>query len=535
MDDTVLKTPLQESSTDHRKKTIENCRDDWQVHRRDSGLRDGSDRHFDRSDFAGGSASHGIGSNASSKKDQRLEPFSNGWSLAEKNGVQPIPMDRIVAEMTRRTDDWPRRVGSALFVDRGEIIWLEKPSSLFAWTGSECGSVSWRVGTGFVTKSELFERLRQTTTAYRMVESMPHQPAIEGHYYRSYPDMMKCDGSRLGELLDRFKPLTKIDRDLIQAAFMTPGWGGRPGARPAYVLTSDDGRDSGKSTLAELIGYLWGGIISFSDREDVTLMKKRLMSSNTLQKRICLVDNIKSHKFSWADLEGLITSHIIDGYRNYVGDFERPNTLTWFLMLNGASLSKDMAQRSIVIKLARPKYSGTWAEETRRFIDKHRWEIVGDIIALLKQPFVAELPNFTRWGDWERDILQRLPDPLEAQRVILERQGEADVDAEEGGLLGQEFGQRLAWLGYDIDRDHVFIPASKVATPWYNEILNTKEKTQAVSRHLRQMIREGELPQLIENPRHGHGRGFIWQGPKADADALVLYDIEERMRRHTKN
>ena len=141
-----------------------------------------------------------------------------------------------------------------------------------------------------------------------------------------------------------------------------------------------------------------------------------------------------------------------------------PNTLTWFITLNGASLSTDMAQRSIIIKVRKPKRSATWKEETEAYIREHQREILADIIGILRGP-VVPLASFTRWASWEWDVLQRLPEPAEAQRVILERQAVVDVEGEEAVLIEDYFADQLARLGYDIDTERIFIP-SQVSARW---------------------------------------------------------------------
>ena len=55
------------------------------------------------------------------------------------------------------------------------------------------------------------------------------------------------------------------------------------------------------------------------------------------------------------------------------------NTLVWVLTLNGARLTKDIAERCIILKLQRPTFNPTWEAETRSFIEQHRWEIISDI------------------------------------------------------------------------------------------------------------------------------------------------------------
>ena len=83
------------------------------------------------------------------------------------------------------------------------------------------------------------------------------------------------------------------------------------------------------------------------------------------------------------------------GHRLYVGEATRPNTLTWFITLNGASLSTDMAQRAVIIKLDKPKRSGVWSDETRQFIAEHRDHIIADIVGALRAaPADLDLSQF---------------------------------------------------------------------------------------------------------------------------------------------
>ena len=75
---------------------------------------------------------------------------------------------------------------------------------------------------------------------------------------------------------------------------------------------------------------------------------------------------------------------MISGHRLYHGEGRRSNTLTWTLTLNGASLSKDLAQRVIVVVLDRPEYSPNWEDDVRTYIDEYRWHIFSDIRLLLE-------------------------------------------------------------------------------------------------------------------------------------------------------
>ncbi len=94
-----------------------------------------------------------------------------------------------------------------------------------------------------------------------------------------------------------------------------------------------------------------------SPQEDIGTIKTRFLSPEAAGKRIATLDNLKTPRFSWAEFENLITADTINGKRMYVGDGSRPNFITWTITLNGASLSTDMAQRVVEIRLREPTYS----------------------------------------------------------------------------------------------------------------------------------------------------------------------------------
>ncbi len=101
-----------------------------------------------------------------------------------------------------------------------------------------------------------------------------------------------------------------------------------------------------------------GGHVDVRPGEDIDRLMTRLLSPAALDRRVVLLDNVKTLKFSWADLEALITSDIISGRRLYAGEGRRPNSLLWCITLNRAGLSKDLAQRVVIIRLRRPHATG---------------------------------------------------------------------------------------------------------------------------------------------------------------------------------
>ena len=433
----------------------------------------------------------------------------------------------ILTALRRRSGDWPRRVDDRLFAyDTGGIHWLGTSAALFGWLASVSGRVFWHRSVGCVSKEEFFHELRRTSRRYMSVADMPHEPAAKGHFYAcDIPE--PGDGEVLRELLKRYRPATVIDADLMQAALMTLAWGGPPGTRPCFVITSDDGRGVGKTIFAETACQVFGGATAISHKEDIGRIKTRLLSPDSLTKRAALLDNVKTLKFSWDDLESLITSTTIGGHRMYAGEATRPNMLTWFVTLNGPSLSTDMSQRAIIIKVKRPPRTGAWHEETIQFIENNRVRIIADLIGCLKAG-ATEIKSFTRWATWERSVLSRLPEPSDAQTVIRERQGNVDADAEEADVLECFFAEQLRRLKYDPDAEYVFIP-SEIAARWAGWAHNEKIKTVPACRVINQAITEGRIQRLKPNRCNAWGKGFVWSGSRADANESTFVDIRERL------
>ena len=441
----------------------------------------------------------------------------------------PRSMSDIITDIERRTGNWPRRIDNVLFVDdpKHGLGWFDrqKTSGMFGWLRRRF-RVQWAKGGSLVAQGELFAEIERTAQRYESIEILPHEPPLPNVYY-SGTRPRPGDGSHLRKLLDRFRPQTTVDRDLIQAAFMTPFWGALPGCRPAFAITSDEGRGVGKSKVPESIGYLCGGHIDVSAGEDIEALKTRMLTPSARTKRIALLDNVKSLKFSWAELEAMITSPVISGRQLYIGEGQRPNHLTWFLTLNGISLGTDMAQRTIVVKVSRGKNNGPWWEDTRRFIDEHRDQIIGDIIAALKaEPF--PLDEYSRWASWEMHVLCRLPEPGEAQRVILERQGEANTEADEADIIEDYFSTQLERLGYAAESECVRIPVAIVAR-WYGWASGEQARTAAVTRRLKQMADEGQLKRLAPDAGRTYGRCFVWTGQHADLNEPIKNDLEQRL------
>jgi hypothetical protein len=300
-----------------------------------------------------------------------------------------LPAPEILEDWMGLTGGWPRRVGDRLFVRTPgyEARFLDNANQVFAWLEQGC-FVQWARGTGLITMERFVEYLRQQAEPYAALELLPHHPPRPQTYYL-HPPLPEATGRHLEALLDRFCPATAVDRCLLRAFALSLFWGGEPGARPVWLFTGPDrdpeqGRGVGKSTVVKVFGALAGGVLDVVQEDDLREVKTRLLSPEGLPLRLVRLDNVKSTRLSWADLEGLVTAEVVSGRRLYAGEGRRPNLLTWALTVNGASLSKDLAQRCVVARVARPAFAPGWEEATLGFVREHRWEIIADVLTRLQ-------------------------------------------------------------------------------------------------------------------------------------------------------
>jgi hypothetical protein len=426
----------------------------------------------------------------------------------------PLRAAEIHEALTGIAGTWPKRVGKVLFVEGADRRPLDLDSSqkLFAWA-DDIAMVDWKKGTKLIPQERFYEYLRMKAEEYATVETLPHWPPLPGVYYMhaAVPELEQPSG-RLEQFLDFFLPETDIDRQLIRALILTTFWGGEPGCRPAFLICGperddEQGRGVGKTTLVDVVSLLAGGAIAFAPSEDIEKIRIRLLSPGARQKRIARLDNLKTLRFSWSDLEDLLTAPEISGRALYIGEGCRPNTLVWCITLNGASLSKDLAKRIVTIRLRRPVFDATWLDRVKAFIEQHRLELLADIKhALESKRDAGEVA--TRWGPWEAGVLSRVDDPQACRQVILARQKQADDDDETRSLVAERFAEELRKRGHDPDREYVRIPHSE-ATRWLNAVISPRGKELAANRASSE-LRNLQLPQL-KKIRTEAGAAWDWR------------------------
>lgn len=332
-------------------------------------------------------------------------------------------------------NDWPRRIDRLLFAPKydGTPMYIDSPNMLQVWLLENGIKIAFdRKQNNASSYNKYFEWLQQHATEMVNMAILPHFPAREGVYYSPYPLYHQGTGY-FNELLNMFYPATELDRYLIKALFMTPFWGCAGGERPAFIITAEDddeqgGRGVGKSKLTDALGVISGGSLDFSPSTDRAELTKRILTAK--HQRIIRLDNVKSTRFGGSHFESLITAPEISGHRLYHGDHSVSNDFTWVYTYNDVNLSRDMAQRAVIIKLKRPPgYSHRWNERLNVLINEHRREIISDIEKCFQGETISVGDDF-RFASWGEQVFGRLCPNHEMMGQLMCRQSEHD--SEEG-------------------------------------------------------------------------------------------------------
>lgn len=471
---------------------------------------------------------------------------SNYDRMATGGGVQRVALsvDEIGRRMARDLDNWPRRAGGALFSLRrwgtsrippeDAVFWLDRPDALFAWLHSVAG-VTWQTRSGMidrsfaprsgVTKGELHAFLSECSEpSYRGIERLPHEPHVPGVYYLPC-DLPESNGDVLAKFVDAFNPDTDEDRELLTAALLTPLWGGPTGTRPAFLLTSDHGRGAGKTATVRAITAPYGGALNVAatSKQDWQQLRSRLLDVDAMRLRCAMIDNIKG-RFNAKEFEGLLTSPVIDGKRMYFGYTSRPNLLTWYLTSNTPKLSRDLAERCVIIKIGQPTWGKSFEQWVDAFIAENHAMLLADLVARLRAKPNEEITERTRWSVWANTVLSKVADPNGLLRLISSRRGPADVDSADAEEFAEAIELAIIRGGHDphchrvlISRDDMF----RICVD--SDLIQERFGKRALHSLLVELAGTGDLSPLrdIGRDHAGSGRVWEWRGVDSDDDATL--------------
>ncbi len=440
-------------------------------------------------------------------------------------------LDLSIAEMTEFVQEI---TGGALVVVSDQLFWfrdgsvelIKTPAELFARL-NDFFDFDWR--RDGITKEEFFAGLKHHVPKYDWATDAPHFPQLPKVLYLT-PKPAKSNTGMLDKLVDCFSPESDTDRVLLKAFILTLFWGGPGGKRPVFTITSDTsgdsnkGRGAGKTTFIEICSMLVGGTIAIRPNGAMDRTMAVLLTPSAAKIRVALIDNLKTFRFSSEFVESLVTCTVINGHRLHYGHASRPNYITFSVTVNGASYSKDMAERSVVIKLKQPVRSGAWYNKTVALIKNHREKIIQDIHWHLTRK-LKPIKKYGRWELWCLEILGRLPDPdkvialLEKRRRAIDEDGHATVDY----TLHVEACIRAYAGNINPDSAKVFIP-SPLMLVWmrqlYPQIQTGAQVAGVVAQHLSDRIQKKHTAQQ---------RGYLWTGENAATNAstkTLIYKVK---------
>ena len=333
------------------------------------------------------------------------------------------------------------------FMFLGSLNGAVSHGMLFGWLHSKCpNGMFWKEGVVRASVKDATQRsplakgeLAPAISAicpevYTDVSAVPTHPVIPNCFYL-YPKLPDpTPGSEtFFKFIDLFNPDSPEDRTLIMAMILTMFWGGHPGQRPFFVVTSDHGRGAGKTRTIMAAALVAGGHVGIDLRQtDQSRFFEPMVASGGMLKRVAIADNVKG-KVDHPMLEAFITGAKIQGRVNYIGPVERSNYFTCVMTGNNARLSADMTSRSVTIKIGRPRHKQDFDGVVRRFLAKNHLALISDIIAMLRGPALQDIPEdkYDRWQQWQTEVLAKCPGFIPSLDVIAERRQHINADAEE--------------------------------------------------------------------------------------------------------
>lgn len=393
-------------------------------------------------------------------KEANKTPFFNYRTETKivKGNEKRIEVPRTIREMVEdahtRFCGFPRRLGEKTLFDHdfdtGKIEFLQSNASLFAWIGEKSKHpVMWKSGNGFASKEEFYTALIRNSIVYEKVSDVPNYPLRPDVYY-TYLNALKSTSSNhaaFEKFMSFFNPGDTASAVLMRTMVASMMYYAPGIQRPCWIIDSRAGQAAGKTTFAELVCYLYKCTpIKTNVQElnhDAKELNKRLVSITGRNSLMLLVDNVRN-VFDNSYFADLVTGFNISGKAPYgIGEESRPNDLTYVITSNSATIGSDIASRSFIFYIAPPKKrTGEWKNTVIKFIDEHRYEILGDVYDILTSTSVPK--NFiakTRVPEFEREVLWKMAKTQEIYEQVIEyvltTRNDANVD-EENAVLAIE-------------------------------------------------------------------------------------------------
>lgn len=423
----------------------------------------------------------------------------------EKLYDRPLTITDLVDEVHLRMIGFPKKIGDRTLFDHdrdtNRIELIDNKETLIAWLGEKSKhSVSWKDGVGCVTKGELFAGLVRAAPRYEKISSVPDYPRRSDVYYSFRDETKPTESHAVFETFMKFFcPADESSRILLRTFFAAPMYY-RPGIqRPCWIVDSRNGQGVGKTTVCELLAYLYNCTpikTSKSELEhDYKELLKRIVSTSGRNSRILLVDNVKG-VFDDERFSDLVTGFGISGKAPYGrGEENRPNDLTYIVTSNSANIGSDMASRSFILFLAPPKVRNLkWKESVMKFIDAHRYEILGDIHDILATSAAQDdfVPQ-TRVPEFEAEVLYPMAGSVAAYNLAIvdvrRSRDEANVDEDRANRVVEIIENELKSLLKEDPSHRVVFIRSNLVEYWMNNLNDLNVRVQDI----RNMVNTGRI------------------------------------------
>lgn len=344
-----------------------------------------------------------FGSDVSEVVIANFELVSDGKKMVRAERKMP----ELLESFGRLKLDLVNHLGDLCLIQGDKYRVLEDSSSFFAKVHMYA-RVQW--DSRFIAKTEFFKAVMDQAPRVENIELTPHFPKVEGCRY--LVDIEPKNTGKLEELLDLMNPSGQFDRVMLKAAILTMSWGGPPGRRPGFAILSDvedaiEGIGSGKTTVCQLITrpHLLGGL-KFYDvpdgREVLNRLVTHIVTRSESRSRVILLDNFHG-TLRGKDFEKLLTAPEYSGHAMFRGHGSMPNRFIWLANGNDMTLSDDMSERFMPIKIRRADYDTKFHKAIQSF----DWMACMQDVAWMFEQEPAKVSKPNRWGEWCDHVLAR--------------------------------------------------------------------------------------------------------------------------------
>lgn len=466
-------------------------------------------------------------------------PFSNFvWDdvTTATGALQRVKRPKLIAQLCDEVLDrflgFPRRVSAELFDhDRksGRIRMFGDATSLFSWIQEKSKQpVNWAKIEGAVSMEQLFITLSENVQRYEMITGVPTWPTRRDVYY-THPELPEPSpgNEHLETFLSFFNPASDGSKAMLRAFVAAPMYYKQKVDRPLWVIDSDTAQGSGKTKLAEAVARLYGtddgdegepfwvDVKSIMNEQSADRVWRRLLSSNGRRKRVVLIDNVTDF-LKAPSLATLVTQGSISGLAPYGrGEETRPNDLTYIITSNSARLDRDLASRSMFIKVNRPENPDPrWADKLFGYIKQYRLNILSEILGILSKGASQQTEKtYSRFRTWELDVMAPMVGSDEHIAAAIaengEQQADCDYDQENADEVRKFFRAKVERIFGPAGA--VFIP-NKLAKKWFVDALpNEIVKVNSIPQILKNWSKASLIQEIVRFTRRQDGiRGMIW-------------------------